>query len=126
MVTVCILWFGGQTDVGVHVTVPSCWFVVVLMHGTEPGLCAPWPADAGRETASAAAAAAPRARRLLTCTDPPEDKAVPRGWQRWGFRPVFYGVLAGPPEQIRTSDARRRIAVTSPPLCSTCCTQNRT
>src|SRR4051795_12678445 len=74
MVTVCILWFGGHTDVGLQVTVPSA-------HGAVPSpwVLFPGDAEAGMAIAAAATAAAPRARRLLTFKVPPGGKASPRG-----------------------------------------------
>src|SRR4051794_38259691 len=72
MSIVCILWLGAHRTVGVHVTVPSAHPVVPL-----PLL---WlAAKLGAAMPTAAIAAAPRARRLLTFKVPPVGMASPRG-----------------------------------------------
>src|SRR3954451_9241602 len=73
MSIVCILWFGAHSTEGVHVTVPSA-------HGTLPLPLLWLAAKPGAAMPTAATAAAPRARRLLTFNGPPEGHGVAEGW----------------------------------------------
>src|SRR3954471_19497955 len=66
MLTVWFLWFGGQSDVGLQVTVPS-------LQAMEPSPPAGWPGLASDGTAKATAAVAATANevRLLSFILPP-------------------------------------------------------
>src|SRR3954453_13851361 len=72
MSIVCILWFGAHSTDGGHGTVPSA-------HGRLPPPLLWLAAKPGAAMLTAATAAAPRARRLLTFNVPPEGHGVAEG-----------------------------------------------
>src|SRR5436305_7099341 len=90
---VCHVWFGGQMVVGDQVTAPSIVLPFASLHTVVPVPPCGWPGSAstGTVTPTAAIAAAPRARRLLTFTDPPEELAPPRGWRRFAVTRTVRG-----------------------------------
>src|SRR5437870_13843429 len=61
MTTVCILWFGGHTVVGLHVTVPS-------LQGTDPEPPVRPPGVADAELTTSVAMATRPSNALLTLT----------------------------------------------------------
>src|SRR4051794_33252770 len=121
MSIVCILWFGAHSTEGVHVTVPSA-------HGTLPLPLLWLAAKPGAAMPTAATAAAPTTRGLLTFNVPPDGHGVAEGLlgDDAGARLSSPSVLQVLHTKFGHPTHPARKAKSRCPLCSTSCTWNRT